>query len=593
MSDYYQLLGVGYDASQEDISKSFKKLAVKYHPDKSKDPKHHEVFIQLNQAYETLKSQDTRRQYDIQHNFNTKSSSLHEFFTTSGYTDAYTHPRYTSYDRGSKFAWSQFKTHFTTSDLLQKQRQAYAEKVRRDVELKKAQEKAEREREALRQEMERVKLNHLEKLREMKEAEQARNKEQQQARQAATTEESGDFDANMYNQRKKQAYRAQWSEPLRAYDGDIFETNFARRKKPVDPPQPNSSADFGHKGNQFDPIVVDDDTEVEMRPGSVEVEEIEINTPSSAGPSGSSSMGTAESDHESSSSGSSVDANATFNDNDDDNENYDNNVKTESDEEEHHGSYSEPIVVEEPGEKNETSGVSSPSSPKRNLSEIPQLRPSKRAKVEPFSMNDLHASLGPDIGSDNLSNLRESLPNYSDNEQKPSGTNQSHNSSFKTSKRHKVAEYSDGTSKAETLHTPINKSQTRGYGYQEPVGMSDFNASTIVNAIRPPNPPSISVNHHLTKTTWDGYVRSMLSYQQKFIEYRTKIINYQAERASRDSELIVACNQNIDLFQLYLKCLDQDSVVLTRFAENIKVFNQTLKDYKNNCDWVEKIKLLS
>lgn len=63
--DYYQILGVSRDASQEEISKAFKKLARKYHPDLHPDDKEAEQkFKEVNEAYEVLKDPEKRKRYD-------------------------------------------------------------------------------------------------------------------------------------------------------------------------------------------------------------------------------------------------------------------------------------------------------------------------------------------------------------------------------------------------------------------------------------------------------------------------------------------------------------------------------------------------
>ncbi|MFO7595136.1 MAG: DnaJ C-terminal domain-containing protein [Desulfocurvibacter africanus] len=63
--DYYELLGVKRGASQEDISKAFKKLARKYHPDLNPSDKTAEdKFKEINEAYEVLKDPEKRKMYD-------------------------------------------------------------------------------------------------------------------------------------------------------------------------------------------------------------------------------------------------------------------------------------------------------------------------------------------------------------------------------------------------------------------------------------------------------------------------------------------------------------------------------------------------
>ncbi|MEO1272082.1 MAG: DnaJ C-terminal domain-containing protein [Myxococcota bacterium] len=62
--DYYKTLGVARGASQDDISKAYKKLARKYHPDLNKEPDAEERFKKIGEAYEVLKDPETRRRYD-------------------------------------------------------------------------------------------------------------------------------------------------------------------------------------------------------------------------------------------------------------------------------------------------------------------------------------------------------------------------------------------------------------------------------------------------------------------------------------------------------------------------------------------------
>jgi len=63
--DYYEILGVSRDASQDEIKKAYRKMALKYHPDKNPDDNDAEQkFKDAAEAYEVLGNEDKRRRYD-------------------------------------------------------------------------------------------------------------------------------------------------------------------------------------------------------------------------------------------------------------------------------------------------------------------------------------------------------------------------------------------------------------------------------------------------------------------------------------------------------------------------------------------------
>lgn len=63
--EYYNLLGVAKNASQEEIKKAYLKLAMEYHPDKTKgDQEKENKFKKINEAYDVLSDENKRRQYD-------------------------------------------------------------------------------------------------------------------------------------------------------------------------------------------------------------------------------------------------------------------------------------------------------------------------------------------------------------------------------------------------------------------------------------------------------------------------------------------------------------------------------------------------
>ncbi len=64
--DYYKILGVSRNATQEEINKAYRKLAKKYHPDFNPGNKEaEEKFKEINEAYEVLKDPEKRKRYDL------------------------------------------------------------------------------------------------------------------------------------------------------------------------------------------------------------------------------------------------------------------------------------------------------------------------------------------------------------------------------------------------------------------------------------------------------------------------------------------------------------------------------------------------
>ncbi|MHC4833394.1 MAG: DnaJ domain-containing protein, partial [Planctomycetota bacterium] len=62
--DYYEVLGVGRSASDEEIRSAHRRLARQFHPDLNKDPSAGERFNEIQQAYEVLKDPEKRTKYD-------------------------------------------------------------------------------------------------------------------------------------------------------------------------------------------------------------------------------------------------------------------------------------------------------------------------------------------------------------------------------------------------------------------------------------------------------------------------------------------------------------------------------------------------
>ena len=63
--DYYEVLGVDRSASADDIKRSYRRLAMKYHPDRNPgDAEAEASFKEASEAYEVLSDDDRRQRYD-------------------------------------------------------------------------------------------------------------------------------------------------------------------------------------------------------------------------------------------------------------------------------------------------------------------------------------------------------------------------------------------------------------------------------------------------------------------------------------------------------------------------------------------------
>jgi molecular chaperone DnaJ len=89
--DYYEVLGVSNGASDEEIKKAFRKLAMEYHPDRNKDAAASERFKEINEAYQVLSDSKKRSNYDTfgHAGVNTNGGGFDGFENFGGFGDIF------------------------------------------------------------------------------------------------------------------------------------------------------------------------------------------------------------------------------------------------------------------------------------------------------------------------------------------------------------------------------------------------------------------------------------------------------------------------------------------------------------------------
>lgn len=88
--DYYEVLGVGRNASAEEIKRAYRKLALQYHPDRNPtDPGADGRFKEINEAYEVLGDRDKRQRYDMFGHAGTQGMPGFDFQGFGGISDIF------------------------------------------------------------------------------------------------------------------------------------------------------------------------------------------------------------------------------------------------------------------------------------------------------------------------------------------------------------------------------------------------------------------------------------------------------------------------------------------------------------------------
>ena len=102
MPNYYDILGVSQNATQDEIKKSFRNLALRYHPDKNRNSEESkQKFMKIIEAYEVLSDEQARRNYD--------SNNLHKRAARAKWTPPA--------DFGTVYSYDEIKRRYRQSNI--------------------------------------------------------------------------------------------------------------------------------------------------------------------------------------------------------------------------------------------------------------------------------------------------------------------------------------------------------------------------------------------------------------------------------------------------------------------------------------------
>lgn len=616
--NYYQILGLGYNASDEDIKRSYKKLAVKYHPDKTPDKKHHELFIKIQEAYEILKDPVTKRKYD-----QANRPHVYNSYATSTFTSSSTSKAKPTKAQGYYGFYQQFYQSHQNADIAEKQRRAEEERAKND-----RQNQAARAAKLAKDKMDERLKKEAEEAEERRKRETSvkhesnihkeREMERERERKKAAEKEKENFS---YNDRKRDAYRKEWENPFShfAQQEDVLDQYFYERHKHAeerfkreDPyskesrdkrssqrsetlnESPSAQTDkYNQHGNDSsDPIILDDEDFPEK-------ETNKLNEAFSGNHSSENSLRSSNNAEPDSDSDNNEFVTAMPNISDDtekDLPNYSNMKGVEQlfsarmnlrpRQEPSRLSHKRRSVSPFRGNHTPTTSYMRDKKPEKTESA------SKRPKSEKgtFGFDELKNHLGSDIGNVDFSEVLESLPKDTSN-----GKNRKISEDLTAklnAKRPRVAEYTNGASKSDTLHIPINKNSVKGHSVpvdttKHTITMLDLHASPAIHNYKAPNPPRALIDTQITKETWMAYVKSIQKYQLDFLNYKRHIVQYQLERSRKDAEFFDLINNTSACFDVYQQCLERDFKVIHEYTELFRVFTNTMGVYKQNCNWVK------
>lgn len=572
---HYEILGILPNATDDEVKKSYKRLAIKYHPDKTSDPQHHELFIKIQKAYETLRDPQSRNQYDLE-TISSRSSTRNPAATRSTTTTTTQHST-SSPGASSYYSYTTFTTASSSyydfydrmnpnvnrrsnvrdyrtqpqPDEIERRRRQEEERIRREQEVRE------------RQQLDR-RLKREAQIRMMKEME----KQRQEQQNANWTFENH----NGYDQRKREAYqqahnlkKGSSNDPIVLSEGDsesdvevtaeTTQTEIKQEAKDREESEEDEEADEG-----------DQEEEQFFEPGKRGEESFAFKSSSNQkqnGPSPSPSFNT-DPYAERLFPNISLDDYFDFN----------SNMKLR--ERQQPPRYK---LFMEKGSLPKRTPEYTKSTTEPNLSNVrgskDQRGSNKRTKLNNhWNLNDLSSTLDSTNAFETkpMDDLFESLPNdlRNDEEARQRTRKALSNLTHENTKKPRF-EFTDGRARADTLHRPVNGTQYKAYAALQ---MLDLDADPAILDVYPP------VNPRLNHISAELISHAMRKYLKDFFEYKKKILQYQSRRMEKDQQLSDTLLSSTSNFNVYSQCLLQDAVVSERYLKALIENSGVFRDFQ-------------
>lgn len=597
MSDYYQVLGIPPSATEEEVKRSFKKLAVKYHPDKTDNKDHHQLFIKINEAYETLKSPESRRKYNSKFGISTKPDYTYTSTTT------FTTSR-TSFARGSAGSYyDYYRRHEREAEDSAREAARQRQEAQEALNAKFAREKEELERRRKEEALKRLQQWKEEQLKQQQALEQQAQEERARRKQI---EEEAERIRQEQQQRKRQ------EEFLRNQSDKLYDDG--------DDQVEEYTHTLSEAGDLNNPIVVEDDDEISSSPGpnlsytSAAEGQLQVDTrpetesltdgrppETDSKPVQTESLSEVWSDSSKAETQAESTQRATFANmahlekllSEGLNSSF-KSQRTKRSVSPTRPKFQTPLKKKPYGAPNVVQASPGPVSNSAKKMKFDDKRARSTSPDKNYDFSEFDAALGVDIDSVDLSDIYDSLPSSTRKPNEKSPTRKM-SENITNMKKPRLAEYSNGRTKADTIHIPVNRSVFSGHPSRSkpnptvlrPLSVLDLHASPTIHAYTAPTPPNSPEVSRLTWQAWKTYVAAIKAYEKRFSDYKRHIIQYQSERFRKDEEFYDAINNDTNNFEVYQTCLSRDFQVLEEYHNALRDFITTMQNYKQNCSWMQ------